>query len=46
MQHSHRFHRVLLAGLAVVGVAVAGAWLGELHKARTFHGSGFWALWR
>ncbi|HMQ29714.1 MAG TPA: endonuclease/exonuclease/phosphatase family protein [Chloroflexaceae bacterium] len=31
MQHPHRFHPVLLAGLAVVGLAIVGAWLGRLH---------------
>lgn len=31
MQHPHRSHPVLLAGLAVVGLAIVGAWLGRLH---------------
>ncbi len=31
MQHPHRSHPLLLAGLAVVGLATVGAWLGRLH---------------
>jgi endonuclease/exonuclease/phosphatase (EEP) superfamily protein YafD len=31
MQHVHRPHRLLLAGLAIVGLAIVGAWLGRIH---------------